>query len=301
MVAYRFCRPDDIPLLVRALNECWLPHAGGEAMTEERFRGEMKHLDVWPSNSMVALDGSGTPVAVSIGTKRPDSVLVQRVGVRPGHQRRGHGRHLVTSLSQKLAVLGPERLEAEVPADDADAVAFFEALGWRREGELTDRVRAAPGGEPGQPVPDDLVVPVTVAELEAAGALEPSPAPSPAPWQRRLPSLRARADELVGIGVVTPDSVEAWVVSEAVLSEGVGDGPGQTSTAPLDVLAAGCRDPSRADFLLGLLFRWLSHTARRPLRFPRVARGEMPPGALTAAGFEAAARHLRYSSQATPL
>lgn len=297
MVAYRFCRPDDIPLLVRALNECWLPHAGGEAMTEEGFRGEMKRLDVWPSNSMVALDGAGTPVAVSIGTKRPDSVLVHRVAARPGHERQGHGRHLVTSLSQKLAVLGPERLEAEVPAAEPAAVAFFEALGWQREVELTDRLRAAPGGAQGQPVPDDLVVPMTVDELEGAGALAPPPS---APWQRRLPTLRARAGELVGIGVVTPDSVEAWVVSEAFSGE-----PEATETpgtdAPVEILAAGCRDPSRADFLLGLLFRWLSHTARRPLRMARVAPGEMPPGALTAAGFEAAGRHLRYSSQATPL
>lgn len=293
MVAYRFCRPDDIPLLVRAVNECWLPHAGGQALTEEIFRGQMRRIDVWPSNSMVALDGTGQPVAVSIGTKRPASVLVHKVAVRPGHERQGHGRHLVTSLSQKLAVLGPERLEAEVPAANAAATAFFDALGWQRECELIDHLRPAPVGEASQPVPDDLVVPLTVAELEAAGALAP---PDTVPWQRSIETLRARADELVAFGVVTPDSIEAWVVSEPANREST-NGAGSL----LEVLAAGCRDTGRADFLLGLLFRWLSHSARRPLRFSRVVSGELPPGSLTATGFEAADRYLRYAGQATPL
>jgi hypothetical protein len=213
--------------------------------------------------------------------------------VRPGHQRQGHARHLVTSLSQKLAVLGPERLVAEVPAANPAAVAFFEALGWTREDELSDRVLAAPAGPPERPVPDGLMVPVTVGELEAAGALEVSPR---APWQRSLPTLHQRADELVGIAVATPDRVEAYLVSEPVAAGGAA-----ASSAPLEILAVGCRDDTRADFLLGLLFRWLSHTSRRPLCIRRVARGELPAGALAAAGFEPRQVHLRYAARAQPL
>ncbi len=296
MVAYRFCRPDDVPLLVRAVDECRGAHQpAAPPLGEEGFRRWMKQLDVWPSNSMLALDGDGTPLAVSIGTKRPAEVLVHLVAVRPGHQRQGHGRHLLTSLSQKLAVLGPERLVAEVPAADpapSAAAAFFDALGWSREDELADRVRQAPAGDPERPVPDELMVPVTVGELEAAGVLEVSPR---AAWARSLPTLRARADELVGVAIAHPDGIEAYLLYEPFTAAGPG------TSAPLDVLAAGCRDPERAEFLLGLLFRWLSHTSRRPLRIPRLAAGEVPANALAAAGFEPAARWMRYAARAKPL
>ncbi len=133
MPSYRFCRPDDIPFLVRAVNECWAPHfPGTPPLTVEGFRREMKELDLWPSSSMVAADDE-TPVAVLTGTKREEETLISRIGVRPGETRKGHGGHLVTSLSQKLAVLGPPRLVAEVPGDLPDALRFFEGLGWRRE------------------------------------------------------------------------------------------------------------------------------------------------------------------------
>jgi len=99
----------------------------------------MREAHVWPSNSMVAMGGD-TPVAVVIGTKEPHEVHVRRIGVAPGHQRQGHGRHLLESLGSKLAVLGPPRLVAEVPADLTDAVAFFAALGWSLEAR-SDRIR----------------------------------------------------------------------------------------------------------------------------------------------------------------
>ena len=79
MPSYRFCRPDDIPLLVRAVEECFRPHfaAGGaragaappgfaHAMTLERFRREMKEVDLWPSSCLVALAGDD-PLAVLTG------------------------------------------------------------------------------------------------------------------------------------------------------------------------------------------------------------------------------------------
>jgi hypothetical protein len=92
--------------------------------------------------------------------------------------------------------------------------------------------------------------------------------------------------------VATPDRVEAYIVAEP---------PGEGSVEPLDVLAAGCRDPQRADFLLGLLFRWLSHTARRPLRIARLAPGELPAEVLAAAGFERDRAWVRYAGEARPL
>jgi ribosomal protein S18 acetylase RimI-like enzyme len=136
VVAYRFCRPDDIPLLVRAVNRCFDVHfAEQPRLTVDEFRREMREVHLWPSNCMVATAGE-EPVAVVLGTKEPHEVRVRRIGVAPGHQRHGHGRHLLESLGKKLAVLGPPRLVADVPVELSDAVAFFEALGWREDGHI---------------------------------------------------------------------------------------------------------------------------------------------------------------------
>lgn len=133
MVAYRFCRPDDIPLLVSAVNRCYDVHFPAAApLTVDGFRREVREERLWPSNCMVATAGD-EPVAVVLGTKTPQEVHVRRIGVAPGHQRRGHGRHLLESLGSKLAVLGPPRLVAEVPVVLGEARAFFAALGWTEE------------------------------------------------------------------------------------------------------------------------------------------------------------------------
>ena len=297
MVAYRFCRPDDIPLLVEAVNDCYLAHAPdrGRPMTVDDFRRAMKHVDLWPSNCLLAIDDTGTrPLAVLLGTKRVHEVTVVAVGVHPSHLRDGHARHLLTSLSQKLAVLGPERLVADVPADDPRALALFDAVGWRRERELVDRVRREPSGG-GQPVPEDLVIPVTVAELEAAGALTASP---DAPLERSVETIRARAERTIGAAVVTPDRVEAFVIAEPVATADGGERP---AGRPFEVLAAGCAARERASFLLGLLFRWLSHAAGRPLRLAKTAPGEFDAEVLASAGFEAGRRWIRFAGKARPL
>jgi len=144
VVAYRFCRPDDIPLLVSAVNRCYDVHfPAAPPLTVDGFRREVREERLWPSNCMVATAGD-EPVAVVLGTKAPQEVHVRRIGVAPGHQRRGHGRHLLESLGSKLAVLGPPRLVAEVPAVLTEARAFFAALGWRGETTLeSDEASAA--------------------------------------------------------------------------------------------------------------------------------------------------------------
>src|SRR6185436_14059565 len=136
MVAYRFCRPDDIPMLVAAVNRCYDVHfPAATPLTVDGFRREMREERLWPSNCIVATAGDD-PVAVVLGTKAPEEVHVRRIGVAPGHQRRGHGQHLLESLGSKLAVLGPPRLVAEVPAILAEARAFFAALGWHEESPI---------------------------------------------------------------------------------------------------------------------------------------------------------------------
>src|SRR6188472_221251 len=140
MSAYRFCRTDDIGLLVDAVNRCWCPHfPDDEPLTPEAFKRSIRDLQVWCSSCMVAFSGSN-PIGVLIGAKRPSGTLIHKIAVHPDHVRQGHGRHLITSLSSKLAILGPPRMIAEVPETLGATCELFRASGYVQEAVLTDYV-----------------------------------------------------------------------------------------------------------------------------------------------------------------
>lgn len=301
MPSYRFCRPDDIPLLVHAVETCYRVHDPAEPQwTADSFRRGMREIDLWPSNSMVALDTDGEPVAVMVGTKRPDAVAVHRLGVRPDHRRRGHGVHLLTSLSQKLAVLGPDRLVAEVPDDRPAALACFAAAGYTREATLIDWERPAGEGPGGEAVPEGLVEELTVADLDAAGVLADGPAVA---WCRTRRTLLQSADTLSAVAVLSPERVEGWVVFRR--PEGAGGAASEAAARVgrgLHVLAIGAAESGDAPLLLGVLFRWL--TARHPRSMvvgPRLAAGELPPDVLRAHGFAPGRSYALLAATAKPL
>jgi hypothetical protein len=250
-------------------------------LTVEGFRREMKRLDVWPSNSMVAVMGE-EPGAVSIGTKREREVMVHRIGVAHEHQRQGHGRHLLTSLSQKLAVLGPPRLVAEVPEAAPGACAFFEAVGYEQETVLQDHFRKAPP----KTAPDqELFGPVTVDELESVGLLAGGGGRA---WCRQPETLRNRATELTGVALASPDGVAAWALAAP-------------EEAQLEILAVGPEGDSEAiTSLLGFLLDHLQARWGLPLSLPRLAPDELAPELLSTLGFSPGARYRRYTAEAQP-
>ena len=207
MSSYRFCRTDDIGLLVDALNRCSAPHFPGEpAMTPAAFKRSIRDLQVWCSSCMVAFSGS-EPIGVLIGAKRPSGTLVHRIAVHPDHVRQGHGRHLLTSLSSKLSILGPPGMVAEVPESLVPACELFSASGYVQEARLTDYVldQAVEGGE----IAGRFVIPVTIDDLAANGLLEEA---SPTVcWERSVETLRARKDEIAGLAVASDERIEAYV------------------------------------------------------------------------------------------
>src|SRR3954471_3554426 len=165
MSAYRFCRTDDVALLVEALNRCWSPYFPDEPlMTAATFKRSIRDLQVWCSSCMVAFSGS-EPIGVLVGAKRPSGTLVHKIAVHPDHRRQGHGRHLLASLASKLAILGPPRIVAEVPSTLAPACELFSACGYVRETLLTDYVSSRPRDE--GDVQDGFVIPVTIDDLAA--------------------------------------------------------------------------------------------------------------------------------------
>ena len=295
MPSYRFCRPDDIPFLVRSINECYLAHFPGLAeMTVERFRDEMKGIDLWPSNSMIAVSGDD-PLGVLIGTKRADAVRILRIGIRPQDQRQGHSLHMITSLGQKLAVLGPERLVAEVPAGFPGAAELLTAAGYWQETHYTDFVRPP---APAEPVPKGWLLPITVDELDALDLL-PS---ADLAWERSAATLRNRTEELAGFAIAS-DRVEAYALVAPAALDDPGVSQGRSPRLPegsADVLALAGQESEQRDAFYGILLRHLAATTPGALRLPKLAKSEVPRSVLDAAGFQPGERWDRWAGRAIP-
>src|SRR5436190_20463256 len=190
MTAYRFCRSDDIGLLVDALNRCWAPYFPDEpAMTPDAFKRSIRDLQVWCGSCMVAFSGRDA-IGVLIGAKRPSGTLVHKIAVHPDHRRQGHGRHLLASLGSKLAILGPPRIVAEVPESLAPACELFSACAYVQEALLTDYVLQREQED--SDVREAFVIPVTVDDLAANGLL--GEADRQVCWNRSVETLIARKD-----------------------------------------------------------------------------------------------------------
>jgi GNAT superfamily N-acetyltransferase len=214
--SYRFCRSDDITLLVDALNRCWSPYFPDEPpMTPAAFKRSIRDLQVWCSSCMVAFAGSD-PIGVLIGAKRPSGTLVHKIAVHPDHRRQGHGRHLLASLGSKLAILGPPRIVAEVPENLAAACQLFSSCGYIEHALLTDyvlggRERSHALSERGDAARvEGFVIPVTVDDLAANGLLEESD--PQVCWERSVETLTARRDEIAGLAVASDERIEAYIL-----------------------------------------------------------------------------------------
>ena len=280
MSSYRFCRTDDIGLLVDALNRCWLPHFPGEApVTPAAFKRSIRDLQVWCSSCMVAFSGAD-PIAVLIGAKRPSATLIHRIAVHPDHLRQGHGRHLLTSLSSKLAILGPPRMVAEVPEAFTGARGLFEACGYVQEAVLTDYV-FEPRRTPLLSA-EGMIIPATVDDLVANGLLgadppSPSAAARQACWERSVETLMARKEEIAGFAVASDERIEAYIryIEDEIvaLRSLVEDG--------------GAR-----------LNRLLSGIGTRTFRLAKVHPAELPGTLMETLGFRPAGGHILFATVA---
>ena len=225
---------------------------------------------------MVAFIGD-RPIAVVLAAKRETENCLLAVGVHPDHQRQGHGRHMLDSLSQKMAILGPPRLLAEVPADDTTASAFLEACGYTRGGTYTDYVRQPDHATAAH---HELIQPITVNDLLESDALDRR---TPRPWERATETLINRRDHLQGIAIASDERIEAHLLYD------------DTSSTERHILALQSHTPALLPHLLRHCTTTTPHLTRIPKLTPEEAR-LLPPDS----GFHPTTRTLSYSTTATP-
>jgi GNAT superfamily N-acetyltransferase len=282
--SYRFCRTDDIGLLVDALNRCWAPYFPDEpVMTPAAFKRSIRDLQVWCSSCMVAFSGSD-PIGVLIGAKRPSSTLVHKIAVHPDHLRQGHGRHLIASLGSKLAILGPPRIIAEVPDTLVPACELFSASGYVEEAKLTDHILQHQDNDVPE-VAGGFVIPVTVDDLAANGLLgEDHPQTC---WSRSLETLTARKEDIAGLAVASDERIEAYILYIDRREQG-------SEIVALRTLVDDAGDR------LHQLFAHLGTPGVGMGRFPKVHPAEIPVQVLEALGFQPTQRYGLYATTARP-
>jgi GNAT superfamily N-acetyltransferase len=286
MSAYRFCRTDDVALLVDALNRCWAPYFPDEPpMTPAVFKRSIRDLQVWCSSCMVAFSGSD-PIGVLIGAKRPSGTLVHRIAVHPDHRRQGHGRHMLASLGSKLAILGPPRMIAEVPETLAATCGLFSASGYVQEALLTDYVLQdvendlrEGGGMPG------FVIPATVDDLAANGLLGDDHPQSC--WERSVETLTARKGDITGLAVASDERIEAYLL---YAKRGVQGTEMEMMSLRSFVEDGGAR--------LTQLLSQLRARGMGTFRFPKVHPAEISKACLETLGFRAAGVYVLYAATA---
>jgi GNAT superfamily N-acetyltransferase len=277
MSAYRFCRTDDVGLLVDALNRCWAPYFPDEPpVTPASFKWSIRHLQVWCSSCMVAFAGAD-PVGVLIGAKRPAGTLIHKIAVHPDHRRQGHGRHLLTSLSSKLAILGPPRMIAEVPETLTAGRELFRACGYVQEAVLTDYVLQREEEEQDGPEAAGFVIPVTVDDLVANGLL--GEAVPQICWERSIETLTARKNDIAGLAVASDERIEACLLF----------------VKPVEIL-------SLRSFVVddggARLKQLLARLGTGTFRLPKVHPAEISRELLDRLGFRPAGAHLLYTARA---
>ena len=270
MPAYRFCRTDDIALLTEALNVCYVVHfPDQDPLSSGDFKREIRELNVWSSSCMVVSADRG-PIGVVTGAKRERETLIHRIGVHPDFLRRGHARHLLESLSQKFAVLGPPGMVAEVPEDLPAVRSLFEAVGYQAEQRFADFTLSkplAPSAATGG------VSPASLDDLLRYEALDPSVSRS---WERALETLQNRKDQIRGLAIVSDTRVEACALFR--------DLPGRREIVGL----------GGTSVLLEIVVRVACQAGSVAVTIPRVSSEEISWDRLESMGFRRERTYTRY-------
>ena len=283
MPAYRFCRTDDISLLVDAVNACYGVHFPDQgALSIHDFKREIRELNIWTSSCMVVSE-DGDPIGVVTGGKRERETLIHRIGVHPDYMRRGHAQHLLESLSHKLSVLGPPRIVAEVPDDQGAVRDLFEAVGYQAEQVFADFSLAKPLA---RLTTEGEVSPASLDDLLRYEAIDPS---VPRSWERAFDTLQNRKDQLQGLAIASHTRVEAYALFRDLPELGRREIVSLGGTPQ-----RGDGDATTAGFL-EIVVRVACQAGSLAVTVPRVSSDEISWSSLEAMGFQKGRMYTRYA------
>ena len=207
MPSYRFCRPDDLGLIVRAINQCCRIHeTDTPEMTEERLKAHMTLFAVRPGNCMVALERQ-QPVAAIISTRREASAWIQTLGCQPAFQRRGIASQLVEALVRKIAIQRTEDITVDVPEDNDAALQFFRSVGFEERGRLVTLEGALDSS--GRPMGEVIQVPAAEL-LDACEAFHAFPAC----WERSADSLAGYGELIQGYACRENGAIQGYLLHQ---------------------------------------------------------------------------------------
>ena len=268
MPAFRFCRPDDIPLLVQAINACYCSHFPGmPEYTVASYKQLMREINLWPSSCMIAMAGDD-PIGIVFGCKRARSNLIYQIGVHPEYQRQGNATHLLTSLSRKLAVLGPPYLEVELSPDDQLGASLFTRLGYEKKRQYQSFVWEGVAAA----LPENASIgPVTINELTAQELLIDD---SQLSWRRMNETLENCKDDIAGLAIASPEAIEAYLLY-------------RKDSQQTDIVRWYCASAKESPMLFKLLFRTLAAQGIQRVVVPELSPDELPFEILEENGFSA--------------
>jgi hypothetical protein len=285
MASYRFCRSDDVPLLVQAYNECFCPPGGADPIDRDDFKWWIRALELWTSSCMVATEGSQL-IGVLVAAKRETESCLLAMGVHPDFRHLGHGRHMVTSLSQKLAILGPPRILAEIPAEHERFRTFLAHCNYTQRETLTDYVLEPPFAA--STIPVGMVAEIGLDELTAAGFPDRS---ALACWGHQTRSIERRQEYFSSVRVLAlagVDRFEAAVVAD------------ERDPTTRKILAIHHADHEQAARLAGGLVGRYASQADTPVRWARIDESECTVERATGWGFTPAGATVRFETTALP-
>lgn len=124
--------PADVAVVVRLEQVCQGPDAWSEALVRDGITGGLPTV-----HHLVARE-AGLVVGYAVASLAGDVAELQRIGVDPGHRRRGVAGRLLDGVVALSARDGAERVLLEVREDNDGALAFYTAHGFA---ELARRPR----------------------------------------------------------------------------------------------------------------------------------------------------------------